>query len=218
VFSRRLLVTSSLVAAAVGGVLLGLTSYIPTFVQDVLGTGPVIAGFAVAALTLGWPLAASQSARLYLRIGFRGCALIGCAGVLAGSALLLLIDSSTPVPLVGAYCFVLGLGMGLVAGPTLIAAQSSVGWSERGVVTGNNLFCRSIGSAVAVAVFGAIANATLKAGSAASGSYSLADLSTATHQVLVAVAVVSVGMTVAVFLLPRSVPTPGSAVVKAAGA
>ena len=62
---------------------------------------------------------------------------------------------------VAGCCFVVGLGMGLVASPTLIAAQSSVGWTERGVVTANNLFSRSIGSAVGVAVFGAIANATL---------------------------------------------------------
>jgi hypothetical protein len=46
-----------------------------------------------------------------------------------------------------------------VATPTLIAAQTSVEWNERGVVTGTNLFARSIGSAIGVAVFGAIANA-----------------------------------------------------------
>jgi hypothetical protein len=53
---------------------------------------------------------------------------------------------------------VIGLGLGLTASPTLIAAQSSVDWSRRGVVTGTNLFARSIGSALGVAVFGAIAN------------------------------------------------------------
>ena len=58
-----------------------------------------------------------------------------------------------------ASCFLVGLGLGLVATPTLIAAQTSVEWNERGVVTGTNLFARSIGSAIGVAVFGAIANA-----------------------------------------------------------
>ena len=41
--------------------LLGLTSYVPTYVQGVLGTGPLVAGFALATLTLGWPIAASQA-------------------------------------------------------------------------------------------------------------------------------------------------------------
>ena len=72
----------------------------------------------------------------------------------------LAVTASTPnVVLVAAGCFVVGLGLGLVATPTLIAAQSSVEWNERGVVTGTNLFARSIGSSIGVAVFGAVANA-----------------------------------------------------------
>ncbi|MBV9096676.1 MAG: hypothetical protein JO079_01340 [Frankiaceae bacterium] len=39
--------------------------------------------------------------------------------------------------------------------------QSVVGWNRRGVVTGANMFTRSLGSAVGVAVFGSIANTTL---------------------------------------------------------
>ena len=42
-----------------------------------------------------------------------------------------------------------------------MAAQSSVGWETRGVVTGTNMFARSVGSAVGIAVFGAIANAAV---------------------------------------------------------
>jgi CrcB protein len=52
------------VVAAVGAVLLGLSSYVPTYVQDVLGTGPLVAGFALATLTMGWPISASQSGRV----------------------------------------------------------------------------------------------------------------------------------------------------------
>ncbi|MDQ1718565.1 MAG: hypothetical protein QOE89_2518 [Pseudonocardiales bacterium] len=205
VFSRRLLLTTSLVSAGVGAVVLGLTSYIPTFVQDVLGTGPVIAGFALATLTLGWPVAAAQSGKVYLRIGFRSCALIGSVLVVLGTALLLLLDASSSVGQVGATCFVIGLGMGLVASPTLVASQSSVGWQERGVVTGNNLFCRSIGSALGVAVFGAIANATLGSNHStlSTGRVPAAALTIATQHVFIGVAVLSVAIAVAVALMPR---------------
>ena len=55
----------------------------------------------------------------------------------------------------------IGAGLGLVASPSLIAAQSSVGWNERGVVTGANLFSRSMGSAVGVAALGALVNALM---------------------------------------------------------
>lgn len=198
VFSRRLLLTSSLVSAGVGAIVLGLTSYIPTFVQDVLGTGPVVAGLALAMLTLGWPVSASQAGRIYLRIGFRNCALIGSGPILLGCALLLLLGGHSAVWQVAACCFVIGLGLGIVAAPTLIAAQASVGWSERGVVTGNNLFCRSLGSALGVAVFGAIANATLRhrAGGPA--------LTLATQHVFLAVGAVALGTVLAVAAMPKT--------------
>jgi MFS family permease len=200
---NRLLVATSLVAACVGAVLIGLSSYVPTFVQDVLGTGPLVAGFALAALTLGWPLSASQSGRVYLRIGMRATAVIGAAVVVLGSALLLLLGSSSSVFQVGATSFVIGLGMGFAAAPTLIAAQSAVGWQQRGVVTGTNMFFRSAGSAVGVAVFGALVNATLGRSDLQNGRVAPEALTSAVHHVFLGTAVLAVVMLAAVLLMPR---------------
>ncbi|MET1021790.1 MAG: MFS transporter [Arthrobacter sp.] len=159
VVSRRLLATTAMISFGVGAVMLGLTSYVPTFLEGALSTSPILAGLALAALTVGWPISASQSGRLYLRIGFRNTALIGVTVTVIGTAVLALTAVSPSILLVAGSCFIVGLGLGLVATPTLIAAQTSVEWNERGVVTGTNLFARSIGSAIGVAVFGAIANA-----------------------------------------------------------
>jgi EmrB/QacA subfamily drug resistance transporter len=200
---RRLLLATNVVAACVGAVLLGLTSYVPTFVQDVLGTGPLVAGFALAALSLGWPLSASQSGRLYLRIGFRATALIGAAIVVLGSPLLLLLGKSSSVLQVGATSFLIGVGMGFAAAPTLIAAQSAVQWQERGVVTGQNTFFRSAGSAVGVAVFGAIVNATLGGSGVESGRVAPEALTTAVHHVFLGTTALAVAMLAAVLLMPR---------------
>jgi EmrB/QacA subfamily drug resistance transporter len=190
VFRRRLLVASGLISVGVGVILMGLTSYVPAYVQYVLGQGPLVAGFALATLTLGWPLAASQAGRVYLRVGFRRCTLIGTVLVLAGCALMLLLDATSSVPEVAAYCLVIGLGMGLTNSPTLIAAQSSVGWAERGVVTASNVFLRSLGSAVGVAVFGAVANATVGGDAVDPGRLTIAVQRIFAGQALVAVALV----------------------------
>jgi hypothetical protein len=99
--------------------------------------------------------------------------------------------------------------MGLVASPTLIAAQSSVGWAERGVVTANNLFSRSIGSAVGVAVFGAIANSTL--GGSVQGAVDPIALADATHDVFLASLLLAVIMLAAAFLLPGGRPSAAQA-------
>jgi multidrug resistance protein len=197
-FQRRVLLTSSLVGVGVGAVLIGLTSFVPTFVQGVLGAGPLVAGFALAMMSLGWPITASQSSRLYLRTGFRATALIGSAVVVTGTVLTALSGPRSSVLFVGGACFLVGAGLGFVAAPALIAAQSTVAWAERGVVTAANLFSRSLGSAIGVAVFGAIANATLGPGPA-----SPASLARASHHVFIAVAVAAVLMTIAVAAMPR---------------
>jgi len=206
VFQRRLLVVTALVSALVGAVVLGLTSYIPTFVQTVLGRGPLVAGFALATLTIGWPIAAGQAGRIYLRLGFRTTALLGSVMVVAGTAAVATLSARSSVFQVAAYCFVVGLGMGLVASPTLIAAQSSVGWSERGVVTGTTMFSRSLGSAVGIALFGAVVNAAVHAGSALPTA---AEVETGSRQVFLIVAVLAAVMAAAVSVLPGRHRDPG---------
>ncbi|HEX9999182.1 MAG TPA: MDR family MFS transporter [Actinoplanes sp.] len=199
VFRRRLLISSGLASVGIGAILLGLSSYIPIFAQDVLGVGPLVAGFALAPLLMGWPIAASQAGKVYLRVGFRGCALIGTTLVLLGSALLLLLGRDSSVLEVGLCCLVIGLGMGLTTSPTLIAAQSSVGWADRGVVTANNIFLRSLGSSLGVAVFGAIANATVGSGAVDPGR-----LTTAVHRIFIGMVLVAVLMMAMAAILPRS--------------
>ena len=110
---------------------------------------PLVAGLALAALTIGWPIAATLSGRLfYMRFGFRPTVLIGLGLAVVGTGSLALLAHPPSVAVVAVTCFVTGLGLGLVASPSLIAAQASVAWDERGVATGANMFARSIGSAV----------------------------------------------------------------------
>jgi MFS family permease len=161
VFRSRMLSANCVVQLAVGALVVGLTSFVPSFVEYVLHRTPLIAGFTVATLSLGWPIAASQSGRLYLRIGFRNTSLIGAALSLVAALGMVRVRDDSTIAWVAGCCFVLGLGMGLVASPSLIAMQSVVGWARRGVVTGAAMFSRSTGSAVGAALFGAVANAGL---------------------------------------------------------
>jgi EmrB/QacA subfamily drug resistance transporter len=200
VFSRRLLVSTALVGLGVGAIVIGLSAYVPTYLQGSLGVPPIVAGLALAALTVGWPLAAAVSGRFYLRIGFRNTVLMGLAFAIAGSLSLALFAHSPSIAIVAASCFVIGLGMGFIAVPALVAAQSSVEWNQRGVVTGAQLFARSIGSAVGVAIFGAIANALI----AGHSRTSIPIIISSSTAVFVAVAVVVLATVLAALLMPRS--------------
>ncbi len=208
VFSRRLLLTTTLVSTGIGAVLFGLTSYVPTYLEGSIGVSPLIAGLALGALTIGWPISAAQSGRLYLTLGFRTTVLIGMVLVIAGPAVLAASAAVPSVAVVAIACFISGLGMGLVATPSLIAAQSSVPWNERGVVTGTNLFARSIGSAVGVAIFGAIANGIIgREGAPAAEGVSSEAIIAASAAVFAATLVAAVVTLIAASTMPRT-PAP----------
>ena len=201
VFSRRLLLTTALISLGVGAVLIGLTSYVPTYLERSLGSPPLVAGLTLAVLTIGWPIAASQSGKLYLRIGFRNTVLIGMTLAVAGTLVLATFSYSPNLITVAASCFIVGLGMGLVATPSLIAAQSSVSWNERGVVTGTNLFARSIGSALGVAIFGALANSVFQS---IGGETTPATVESASSVVFIAVAISALATVAAGFAMPST--------------
>jgi hypothetical protein len=52
----------------------------------------------------------------------------------------------------------IGIGMGFCNQTFLVAVQSSVGWSERGIATASILFNRTIGQSLGAAIGGAILN------------------------------------------------------------
>jgi multidrug resistance protein len=207
VFSRRLLCATTIVAFGVGAMLMGLTSYVPTYLEGSLHVRPIVAGLALAALTIGWPATAAVAGQLYLRWGFKTTAAVGTALVTIGASVLVAMAHRPNVGVVAAVCFVIGAGMGLLAVPTLIAAQSSVDWNERGVVTGNNMFARSLGSAVGVAIFGAIANSIFGPGDIR--SVGTAAIQAGAGAVFIGVLIVAAATAVAVVAMPSAAPPAG---------
>ncbi|MEE2815680.1 MAG: MFS transporter, partial [Actinomycetota bacterium] len=204
--TRRLILTCTAVAFGVGALTIGVTSFGAAYLEGAGGAIPVISGLAVAAMSMGWPLAASLVGRLYLRIGFRRTVLIGMSiTTLAAAALALIAPWPNPLAF-AAVAFVLGFGLGWTAAPTLIGAQAAVGWGERAAVTGMNGFARSAGSAVGVAVLGAISNSLLDAGG---GSGDPATVVRASTWVFVGAAAFAVLTLLAAVLMPRDdVPDP----------
>jgi EmrB/QacA subfamily drug resistance transporter len=160
---RRVLAGSGLGAVGLGVLLIGPTTFLPTYGQAVLGLGAVAAGGVLSAMSIGWPLASAVSARFFLRLGFRDTELIGAGTCLAAIVFFLLTAGYGQVWQPVVSTFVLGFGLGLISVCTLVGPQSTVTWEQRGVVTGTVMFCRFLGQSVGAAVFGAIFNATLAA-------------------------------------------------------
>lgn len=158
VWRRRVLVGANLAMVGMGAVMMGPNMYLPIFAQSVLGLGAVAAGFVLASMSIGWPLASSLSGRLYMPFGFRNAALGGALLMLAAAAGFLALPFPGPVWAVILDQMMLGAGFGMLSTPLLVGVQSVVGWSQRGVVTGANMFSRYLGQSLGAAIFGAVFN------------------------------------------------------------
>jgi EmrB/QacA subfamily drug resistance transporter len=202
VFRSRTLVVTGAISLLVGGLVLGLSSYVPTLGQEVVGASAIMSGFALAALSLGWPVAAAVSGRLYLTLGFRATGLLGVVLSVVGGLLLVAVDPAGPLWRIALACGLVGFGMGWVASPALVVAQSSVAWGARGVATATNMFARSVGSAVGVAAFGAVVNA-------ATGAHpSAGTLGTGVHRVFVGILAITIAIGLLELLMPVRVASP----------
>jgi EmrB/QacA subfamily drug resistance transporter len=157
-FRSRLIAVSALGVFFAGALMISVSFEVPLFVQGVLGRDALAAGLALAPLSLGWPLAGAVSGRLALRFGYRATAVSGLLCGVAGVSLLLTLTAYSSVAAASAFSFLIGVGLGLSATPLLIAVQSAVTWTRRGIATASNMFVRSFGSVVGLAVMGALVN------------------------------------------------------------
>lgn len=211
-FRSPVLVAAMTTGLVVGVLMMGLTTYVPLYAQSVLGTDAVTAGMALAAMTIGWPIAAANAGRLYLAFGYRVALLLGAVAIVAGAAMLPSTGEGSSVWHLAVGCFVMGLGFGLMVSPSVVAGQSAVGWRTRGVATAALMFARLVGSAVGVAAFGALVNTRVaqRLGSVPASLEQVSPqvLAPAVHDVFVVSAVVAVLLLGVAFLMPHRVESP----------
>ncbi len=210
VFRSGIIVVACILGVAQGATLIGLTAFVPTYLEVGSGVSAFVGGAAVAAVLLGWPTAAAVSGRLYLARGFRFTTIVGTALVLVGAIALAIIGPWPAWWAVAICCLVMGWGFGWSAVPALVAAQSSVPWEERGVATGTIMFSRSLGQALGAAILGAISNGVIAArgGDDTDASTIIA----ASGAVFIGVAVIALVHFLFSLAMPRERALPGAAV------
>lgn len=158
IWKERSIFIPNIVSLTTGIMLIGISSFLPAFVQGVMERSPTVAGFALTAMSIGWPLASASAGWLLLRIGFRTTSLLGgCSLVIGGLLFVLMAPVSGPVWAASASFFV-GVGMGLTSTSFIVAIQSSVSWERRGIATAANMFMKNLGSTIGAALLGGILN------------------------------------------------------------
>jgi EmrB/QacA subfamily drug resistance transporter len=138
--------------------LIGLTTFLPIYVQIVMQRSPTIAGLTLTTVLIGWPAGATLAARLFRRFALRHLLLSGALLQPLGSLFFVALTAhmSPLVPAMGSL--VMGFGMGLISVPSLVLIQEVVDSTARGSVTASNIFSRNFGSTLGATLLGAVLN------------------------------------------------------------
>lgn len=157
---NRVIRLGNLTILTAGLAMIGLITFLPTFVQGVLGRSALVAGFTLSAMSVGWPIASVAAGRLFVRVGVPRLVRAGGIAVCSGALVVALLAGRGPVA-AGVGALVMGAGFGLLNTTFIVAIQTSVGWSQRGVATASNMLMRTLGNALGAALFGGILNLSM---------------------------------------------------------
>ena len=138
--------------------LIGVTSYVPVYIQAVQNRSAIVAGIPLSAMLFAWPLASAVSSRILKYFSMRATLRMGALLMPVGAAFLLFIGRDTAPVVMGIGPFIMGFGMGLLNITSMVMVQGSVEWSKRGSATASLIFSRTLGNTFGVTVLGAILN------------------------------------------------------------
>jgi EmrB/QacA subfamily drug resistance transporter len=161
-FRDRLFVVSSVLTMLLGGVMFGTVSFMPLFVQGVLGGSPTEAGASISPMLVAWPITSAIIGRLLAKLGFRIPIVTGSIFVAAASlGLAVVVHEGTSALWLHVFTGAFGAGMGMAMPSALIAVQTSVRWEQRGAATASSMFFRTMGGSLVVGTLGSILAADL---------------------------------------------------------
>ncbi|TXN06047.1 MFS transporter [Methylobacterium sp. WL122] len=157
-WGKRPILTANAATLLSGMAIIGLTAFLPMYVQGVLRQSPLIAGFTLTLMVLGWPIGATTAARSFVRFGLRPVLLFGAALLPIGALAFVALGPETSPAVAAAGSIVMGLGMGFLSTAAIVIIQDSVDWAQRGAATASNLFARNLGSTLGATALGAVLN------------------------------------------------------------
>jgi EmrB/QacA subfamily drug resistance transporter len=158
IWKHPVIVVANVASLTSGALLMGVTTFLPTYVQGVMERTPMEAGFALAMMSIGWPLASTFAGRFMLKVGFRLTAICGGLMLIIGAVFFVVLRPEYGPVWAAAGSFMVGVGMGLATTTFVVSVQSSVEWKQRGVATASNMFMRTMGTAIGASLLGGILN------------------------------------------------------------
>src|SRR5437762_4028302 len=150
--------------ALVGMAMFGTISYVPLFVQGVIGTSATSSGVVLTPLMLGAVTTSLITGQLISRTGhYRWNVVFGPLVLAFGMALLWRMDVHTTNGEAARNMVVAGIGIGSMMQVFVLSVQNAVQRARIGSATALTQFSRQMGATIGVSVMGVIVNAGLPA-------------------------------------------------------
>jgi EmrB/QacA subfamily drug resistance transporter len=157
VLSDRVVTSATLAACFAMGTLIGLSIYVPIFLEGVIGLDPSRSGLAMVPLMIGTVVGATISGRSMvhfrhykrLPLALLSLSVVACAA-------LAFLGHRLPLWGIEILFVVLSMGIGTVLPLSTIAVQNAVAPQQLGIATASMNFFRALGGALIVAIFGTL--------------------------------------------------------------
>ncbi|MDA8438242.1 MAG: MDR family MFS transporter [Propionibacterium sp.] len=156
-FRRNVFTMSTILSFLVGFALMGCMTFIPTYLQYVMGVSATMSGLRMLPMVIGLMGASIGAGTVVSRTGvYRPFPIGGSLIMAVGMALLSMLGPDSGTLAQFGAMFVLGLGIGLAMQVLTIIVQATVDYHDLGVATSGVTFFRAMGQSFGAAVFGTI--------------------------------------------------------------
>lgn len=158
VLANRIVLTGALAVFMLQASNVGLSVYLPVYLQFHLGLTAGESGSALLGLLLGTVAGATTSGKLIPRFThYKRIALLGTAFASICLVALALVSGGRSLVPIEVLTTLIGFGSGTTFPVGTVSVQNAVDQAHLGVATGVLTFLRSLGAALGVAVLGAVA-------------------------------------------------------------
>src|SRR5206468_2929499 len=148
--------------ALIGMAMFGTISYVPLFVQGVIGTSATSSGVVLTPMILGAVVTSILTGQLVSRTGrYRWNAVLGPVVLTIGMLLLWRMSASTTNAQAARNMVIAGIGIGSMMQVFVLSVQNAVPRARIGSATALTQFARQMGATIGVSLMGVIVNAGL---------------------------------------------------------
>jgi EmrB/QacA subfamily drug resistance transporter len=158
---NKVIASGSVGSLVTGTLMMGVTAYLPAYVQGLMGRGAGVSAIILAAMSVVWVLGSATAGLCLPSTTYRRIATLGALALIAGAAELIAMTPLHGPVWASIGAILIGLGMGFCNTTFMVSVQTSVGWQQRGAATSSTMFLRFLGQSLGATLFGAVLNASL---------------------------------------------------------